>query len=136
MMYPTGSRCRRDVSCDQRRTVTATTSRAISSRRTLSGMASRTNRKSSCASRATMLDGHVEVYTCTTCRREASQSPTYDLFDGVAPDNSFTSVGLGEPEPPQLGCLNAHERLALSVLKMCNATASSQGAFMVSPKLA
>eukprot|EP00966_Prymnesium_polylepis_P127665 2952178-Prymnesium_polylepis.1 len=62
-------------------------------------------------------DGNLEVYACTSCRREAAQLPMYDLFDGVAPDNSFTSAGLGEVEPPELARLNAHERLALSVLK-------------------
>eukprot|EP00966_Prymnesium_polylepis_P053533 1237651-Prymnesium_polylepis.2 len=58
-------------------------------------------------------DGQLEVYACTTCRRQTSRQPTYDLFDGVASDNSFTSAGLGEPEPPELARLNAHERLAL-----------------------
>ena len=64
----------------------------------------------------------LEVYACAACRRESRQQPTFDLFDGVASDNSFISAGLGDPEPPQLACLNAHERLSLSVLKMCDAT--------------
>eukprot|EP00966_Prymnesium_polylepis_P282960 6538098-Prymnesium_polylepis.3 len=64
----------------------------------------------------------LEVFACSTCRHEAFQRLTYDLFDGIAPDNSFTSAGLGEPEPRECACLNAHERLALSVLKMCDAT--------------
>lgn len=37
-------------------------------------------------------------------------------------DGSFESFGLEAPEPPELACLTTHERLALSVLKMADAT--------------
>lgn len=50
------------------------------------------------------------------------QELSHDLFDGVQSDRSFESFGLEVPEPAELACLTTYERLALSVLKMADAT--------------
>ena len=63
-----------------------------------------------------------QVFACSVCRREHVQQLGHDLFDGVQSDGSFESFGLEAPEPAELACLSVHERLALSVLKMADAT--------------
>ncbi len=82
-----------------------------------------------CAPDARGQPTEMEVYACTTCRHEAVYQPSYNLFDGVAADGSFTSRGVGEPEPPEFAALNIHERLALSVLKMADASFSAYAGY-------
>ena len=72
---------------------------------------------------------HIEVFACSACRHEAAQLSSHNLFDGVAADGSFTSCGVGEPEPPVLAALNVHERLALSVLQMADASFSAYAGY-------
>ena len=45
-----------------------------------------------------------------------------DLFDGYAADGSYRSIGIGEQQPAELAALTVADRLALSVLKMADAT--------------
>ena len=63
-----------------------------------------------------------QVFACSACRHEHVQELGHDLFDGVQSDGSFESFGLEAFEPAELACLTTHERLALSVLKMADAT--------------
>ena len=72
---------------------------------------------------------HMEVFSCAACKHERAQQPSHNLFDGVAADGSYTSCGVGDPQPEALAALTVHERLALSVLQMADASFSAYAGY-------
>ena len=78
----------------------------------------------------TSADGlHVEVFSCAACKHERAQQPSHNLFDGVAADGSYTSCGVGDPQPAALAALTVYERLTLSVLQMADASFSAYAGY-------
>lgn len=81
-----------------------------------------------------------KVYACThckrACRRRDDDGKLYyaqcsarelDLFDGHMPNGEYQSIGIGEKQAPEYAACSVHDRLALSVLKMANATFKGYG---------
>ena len=81
-----------------------------------------------------------KVYACSHCkracrRRDAGGKLYYaqcsgdelDLFDGHTADGEYESNGIGEKQAPEYAACSVHDRLALSVLKMANATFKGYG---------
>ena len=67
-----------------------------------------------------------EVFACGSCQNPSHQSVnTYDLFDGQTPLEEGAppiDIGLGKPLPPALRDMTLDERLAVSVVKMADAS--------------
>ena len=81
-----------------------------------------------------------KVYACSHCkracrRRDANGKLYYaqcsgtelDLFDGHTADGEYESIGIGEKQAPEYAACSVHDRLALGVLKMANATFKGYG---------
>jgi len=74
------------------------------------------------------------VFACSFCKKLCASTVNgqtlyyqcmpneLDLFDGYAADGSYRSIGIGEQQPAELAALTVADRLALSVLKMADAT--------------
>ena len=74
------------------------------------------------------------VFACSFCKKlcefKMNGEVTYvqcqpnelDLFDGHAQDGTYQSIGIGDAQPAELAALTISDRLALSVLKMADAT--------------
>ena len=81
--------------------------------------------------------GGCQVYACTACkklckrRRDGRQTfyqqcnaAELDLFDGHAADGSYSSIGIGDKQPPEYAALNCKDRMALGVLQACGSDLS------------
>ena len=76
-------------------------------------------------------EGGCDVWTCnackTLCRRRKENRVVYkqcsaarlDLFDGHDCEGNYESIGIGDKQPKAYADLSVHDRLALSVLKVC-----------------
>ena len=81
-----------------------------------------------------------KVFTCThckyACRRRDNDGKLYyaqcnaaelDLFDGFKANGQYESIGIGEQQAPEYAACSVEDRLALSVLRMANATFKGYG---------
>ena len=63
-----------------------------------------------------------KVFSCGTCKHPRTQTPSYDLFDGVQPDGDVVDIGIGTLPHKDLGRLDTRLRQRLGLIKMDNAT--------------
>jgi hypothetical protein len=81
-----------------------------------------------------------KVFACShckrACRRRDKNGKLYyaqcsgaelDLFDGHRADGEYEPIGIGEKQAPEYAACCVHDRLALGVLKMANATFKGYG---------